>query len=216
MDVIVMNQVSARELNTVHRERERKHKEIYVVVLERIYSRVKRCASVGMRTCWFEMPEVVFGYPMFDVERCIRFAMRHLAMNGFRVARIANSEHDKVIDISWAPAEQHSVYGGGAPVGVGAPLTAAGVPSGPGEASMADGAAMAFAGGVSAVHLLSHPILTRNSHDNAAAAIVSIKRRKPGGPGGTRAAAARSNPQNHRPAGSFVSHNIIPSYVYGR
>lgn len=205
MDVIVMNQVSARELNTVHRERERKHKEIYVVVLERIYSRVKRCASVGMRTCWFEMPEVVFGYPMFDVERCIRFAMRHLAMNGFRVARIASANHDKVIDISWAPVE-HPQSGG--PIAVGG--------------SMAVGGPMADAGQISAVHLLSHPILTRNSHtaDPAAAStIVSIKRRRPGGPGG-RASTARlqssqnqQNQQQHRSAGSFVSHNILPSYL---
>lgn len=103
-DVIVFNQVSARDLNTIHRERERRHKEIYVVVLERIYSRIKRCASVGMSTCWYETPEVIFGYPMFDVDRCIRFSMRHLTMNGFKVSRLNN----KFLDICWSPTPPRS------------------------------------------------------------------------------------------------------------
>jgi hypothetical protein len=141
-------------------------------------------------------------------------------MNGFRVARIAHAGHDKVIDISWAPAEQHSMAGR-APMGVcgsggmGAPLAAAGVPTRSGAAAMAAGASMAAAGEVSAVHLLSHPMMTRDSHDHAASTIVSIKRRKPGGPGGARGTRA-STGNNHRPADSFVSHNILPSYAYGR
>ena len=102
-DIIVMNQVSARDLTTISKERERKQREVFVVVLERVYSRIKRCASVGMYTCHFEIPEVVFGYPMFDIERCIRFSMRHLVMNGFEVSRVNAT---KTMDISWLPHDK--------------------------------------------------------------------------------------------------------------
>eukprot|EP00798_Chlamydomonas_sp_ICE-L_P010943 gene10943-17057_t len=104
-DIIVMNQVSARDLSTLSKERERKQREIFVVVLERVYSRIKRCASVGMWTCHFEMPEMVFGYPMFDVERCIRFSMRHLVMNGFEVSHVNST---KMVDISWMPPDKEA------------------------------------------------------------------------------------------------------------
>eukprot|EP00798_Chlamydomonas_sp_ICE-L_P017312 gene17312-23621_t len=41
-DIIVMNQVSAKDLTTLSKERERKQREIFVVILERVYSRIKR------------------------------------------------------------------------------------------------------------------------------------------------------------------------------
>eukprot|EP00798_Chlamydomonas_sp_ICE-L_P003049 gene3049-13068_t len=47
--------------------------------------------------------EVVFGYPMFDIERCTRFSMRHLVMNGFEVSRVNAT---KTMDISWLPHDK--------------------------------------------------------------------------------------------------------------
>eukprot|EP00798_Chlamydomonas_sp_ICE-L_P013310 gene13310-19152_t len=49
------------------------------------------------------LEEVVFGYPMFDIERCIRFSMRHLVMNGFEVSRVNAT---KTMDISWLPHDK--------------------------------------------------------------------------------------------------------------
>lgn len=97
--ITVFNEISAKDLDILVRTREQKQREIFILVLERIYSRIRRCAFVAMSDCRFDFPEVVYGHPMFDLERCIKFAIRHLVMNGFRVSRTIGSHQS--IDIMW-------------------------------------------------------------------------------------------------------------------
>lgn len=98
-DITVFNEISAKDLDILVRTREQKQREVFILVLERIYSRIRRCAYVSMTDCRFDFPEVVYGHPMFDIERCIKFATRHLVMNGFHVSRTLGSQQS--IDIMW-------------------------------------------------------------------------------------------------------------------
>lgn len=98
-DITVFNEISAKDLDILVRTREQKQREVFILVLERIYSRIRRCAYVSMCDCRFDFPEVVYGHPMFDIERCIKFAIRHLVMNGFKVSRTIGSHQS--IDIMW-------------------------------------------------------------------------------------------------------------------
>jgi len=98
-DITVFNEITAKDLDILVRTREQKQREVFILVLERIYSRIRRCAFVSMSDCRFDFPEVVFGHPMFDIDRCIKFATRHLVMNGFNVSRTLGSQRS--IDIMW-------------------------------------------------------------------------------------------------------------------
>jgi hypothetical protein len=48
-------------------------------------------------SCWFEVPEIIVGKPLFDVEQCTRHAMGSLAANGFRVTY----HFPRTLNISW-------------------------------------------------------------------------------------------------------------------
>ena len=98
-NVPVCNQISAKDLNNMSHARKQRQKEIFVIILERMYSRIRRCASVSMKECRFDFPEMVFGHPLFDVEKCMRFVIRHLVMNGYGVTRTLGAL--RTIDISW-------------------------------------------------------------------------------------------------------------------
>jgi hypothetical protein len=98
-DITVFNEITAKDLDILVRTREQKQREVFILVLERIYSRIRRCAFVSMSDCRFDFPEVVYGHPMFDIDRCIKFATRHLVMNGFNVSRTLGSQRS--IDIMW-------------------------------------------------------------------------------------------------------------------
>lgn len=108
MQVAVLNQITAKDLNYMSQMRENRHREVYVIILERIYSRIRRCSTVSMKECTYDIPEVVIGFPMFDVDKCTRFVVRHLVMNGFEVSRTAG--FIRTLDITWAP-EPHSSIG---------------------------------------------------------------------------------------------------------
>jgi hypothetical protein len=101
MQVSVTNQITAKDLNYMSRMRESKHKEVYIIILERIYSRIRRCSTVSMKNCIYDIPELVVGHPMFDVDKCTRFIVRHLVMNGFKVSRTAG--FNRILDINWEP-----------------------------------------------------------------------------------------------------------------
>lgn len=85
MIIMIANQISVREIHNSSKEKMNKHKEIYITVLNRIYSRIRRCASVNMDNCKYVVPEIVIGYPLFNTRKCIMFAAKHLQVNGFDV-----------------------------------------------------------------------------------------------------------------------------------
>lgn len=81
----IENQVSVLDLRGAMRRKAERHRACFAAVLDRCYSRIRRCASVLRDECTFEIPLFLPGYPVYDVERCVRFVASHLAKNGFRV-----------------------------------------------------------------------------------------------------------------------------------
>lgn len=180
-DITVFNEISAKDLDILVRTREQKQREVFILVLERIYSRIRRCAYVSMCDCRFDFPEVVYGHPMFDIERCIKFAIRHLVMNGFKVSRTIGSHQS--IDIMWGASA------------IAATKRDQGLPITSSSSSKQQH-------GTTNVGQQTHPVdramvPTSTKYDDDM--LVSISRRK------TR------SPSPHRTIDSLVTRNIIPS-----
>ena len=95
--VTVPNQISVYDLYNRMQEKKHTHHECYQIVLERLYARIRRCSSVNRTSCWFDVPEIIVGKPLFDVEQCTRHAMGSLAANGFRFAY----HFPRTLNISW-------------------------------------------------------------------------------------------------------------------
>ena len=100
----IENQVSVLDIRGAMRLKSERHRACFVSVLDRCYSRIRRCASVLREECTFEVPLFVPGLPVYDVEKCVRFVASHLAKNGFRVERIptVENENGRMLVISWS------------------------------------------------------------------------------------------------------------------
>lgn len=96
------NQITVYDLYNTMRERQQRHNECYTIVLDRVYCRIKRCASVNRYTCTFEVPQIIVGKPLFNVESCLRYVMHNLTSNGFRV----RYSFPRTLDISWDMRER--------------------------------------------------------------------------------------------------------------
>lgn len=64
--------------------------------------RIKSAALNEQTSCFFKIPELVLGYPIYNVEDCQKYIIRKLIENGFKVEKINDGENEKNnIAISW-------------------------------------------------------------------------------------------------------------------
>lgn len=73
--------------------------EIYKKVLTRIHKKVKITAKqkTDNTHCFFVIPEIMFGCPKYDTQKCITFVIEKLVNNGFQI----KYTHPNLIFISW-------------------------------------------------------------------------------------------------------------------
>lgn len=72
---------------------------VYNKILNRIHKRIKTTAKQDKNNlnCWYLIPEVILGVPLYDQSACITFVMDKLENNGFIIKYI----HPNLIFISW-------------------------------------------------------------------------------------------------------------------
>lgn len=100
------------ELHRTINEKNLKKSECYEKVLDICHRKVTTAAEHKQLRILFEVPEYVYGYPIFSINDCISFLMKSLKSNGFlikyyfpKVLYISwdfdeikkNEEHDKII-----------------------------------------------------------------------------------------------------------------------
>lgn len=102
------NQISAHALVQEARMRKHRHNECYTIIQERCYARIRRCAGVGIASCWFDVPEVIVGRAPYDLTWCVRLLMHSLEQNAFQVQYF----FPRTLHISWErAATKGSSYG---------------------------------------------------------------------------------------------------------
>lgn len=73
--------------------------EIYKKVLTRIHKKIKMTAKQKKdnTNCFFVVPEILFGCPKYDTQKCITFVIEKLVNNGFHI----KYTHPNLLFISW-------------------------------------------------------------------------------------------------------------------
>ena len=84
----------------INEKKEKKHVS-YNEVLYKIHDKVKRTAEKERYKLVYEIPEVVFGLPTYDLNLCMAYIMKQLRSNGFLVKYY----FPKILYISWDPRE---------------------------------------------------------------------------------------------------------------
>lgn len=97
-----MTTVSLHELYSISKEKERKQTQIFDKVLDMSSKKIKYIASFGGYNCFFTIPGVVLGLPLYDHIQCIDYIVDVWRKKGFLVQRLPKP-NENTIYISWSP-----------------------------------------------------------------------------------------------------------------
>lgn len=95
------NKLNIYDLYRDINEKKEKKNVSYNEVLYKIHDKIKRSAEKERYKLVYEIPEVVFGLPTYDLNMCIAYIMKQLRSNGFLVKYY----FPKILYISWDPRE---------------------------------------------------------------------------------------------------------------
>lgn len=91
-------QINIDELHTKRLDREEKKKKCYEEVLRRCHHRIKLTSNnESYCFCFYAVPNIIFGIPLYDTTSCIIYVVNKLIENGFDV----KYTHPNLIFISW-------------------------------------------------------------------------------------------------------------------
>ena len=92
--------VNIDELYEKQQERDLRQLSIFNKILNRIHHRIKLTSRTKKRDkhIWFQIPEFIFGEPVYKKDDCIGYIVAKLEQNKFHVRYI----HPNTLFISWA------------------------------------------------------------------------------------------------------------------
>lgn len=92
--------INLDELYEKKQQRDMNTMNCYNKILNRIHTRIKTTSqqqNVGNQFCWFVVPEMMIGIPMFDHGACTAYLIDKLRDNGF----VIRYTHPNLLFISW-------------------------------------------------------------------------------------------------------------------
>lgn len=92
-----MKQLCISDIQSSIQKKAEKRKESFNKVLEMCFKRIENGAKFDKIACFFDVPEFVIGYPLFDLNECIMYVYSQLVKNGFQVQYI----FPRILYISW-------------------------------------------------------------------------------------------------------------------
>lgn len=80
-----MSSLNINELyGTIH-ERNFKRLEHFDNILKKIHTRIKCCAQKEETYCFFQIPEFIFGVPLYNINDLRKYLINSLEKNGFKL-----------------------------------------------------------------------------------------------------------------------------------
>ena len=93
------NQIDIDELYETNRKKDLKQIAIFNKLLNRIHNKIKIQSRTigGNQYLWYNVPEYIFGEPLYNIGDCISYLVKKLENNGFEVKYI----HPNNLYVSW-------------------------------------------------------------------------------------------------------------------
>ena len=93
------NQIDIDDLYEANRKKDLKQVAIFNKLLNRIHNKIKiqSRSKLMQKYLWYNVPEYIFGEPVYDNGECISYLVKKLEDNGFEVKYI----HPNNLYISW-------------------------------------------------------------------------------------------------------------------
>ena len=103
-----MTLIRSDDIRDMHARRKTIQQRGIDAVVNRCYSKIKATlrSNSSSTSCVLEIPEFVFGYPLYDLTDCVLFAKRHLESNGYKVSYF----FPRMLVASWAEAVKTALF----------------------------------------------------------------------------------------------------------
>ena len=97
-------QINLNELYGMMKKKEKNRNSCFDHIIELCHRRIRMVASYFGQNTFYEIPGIVIGYPLYNLNECIDYVVSSLRRNGFLV-QILPKPHIGVVYISWNPVE---------------------------------------------------------------------------------------------------------------
>ena len=95
--------ITVTELWAMRSKKRYNRKATFEQILARVHKRMRMVAEHNALNCFYEVPNMIFGMPLFDIAECVEFIVGSLRASGFFVQTVPS--HIGIIYISWSPAD---------------------------------------------------------------------------------------------------------------
>jgi hypothetical protein len=91
--------VKAQDLINAQKERENIKYKTFAKIYQNVEKKIKLASSTNYYQVYYEIPEFVIGFPLYDFKECKKNIIKQLIKNGFEI-----DEHSSnIILIKWIP-----------------------------------------------------------------------------------------------------------------
>ena len=92
-----MNTISINELYKIQEKKEIDKIKIYKLILSKFYEKIIYLSKMGRIELFYQLPDILYGLPLYDKNACICYIIYNLRKKGFFVKYI----HPNGIHINW-------------------------------------------------------------------------------------------------------------------
>lgn len=96
--------ITLSELYDMKKKKETNRTKCFDHIMELCHRRIRNIATYGGLNCFYEIPGLLIGFPLYNLEECTSYIIEKLRTSGFLV-QILPPPHVSVIYISWDPQE---------------------------------------------------------------------------------------------------------------
>lgn len=97
-------QINLNELYSIQDQKKKNRVVCFNHVLQLCHRRIRMVSSYGGQNTFYEIPGVLIGFPLFDINECTEYIVNALRRNGLLV-QILPPPHYHVIYLSWAKTD---------------------------------------------------------------------------------------------------------------
>ena len=90
--------VKAEDLVKEQQNRDKIRKQIYKKVYKNIETKIVQSSKINLYNCWYQVPEFMINYPLYNINECTEYIIKKLKKNGFTYNLLQNN----IILISWS------------------------------------------------------------------------------------------------------------------
>ena len=83
-----MSHLNIRDLQNVINDKQLKRLKKYDEVLQKCHRRITYNSKLDRAYCFFQIPEFIFGMPLYDIQELREYVINSLTNNGFKILYI--------------------------------------------------------------------------------------------------------------------------------